>query len=379
MTTLGQITPVQRPGARVMPQFRKVLPHAGAEAEARGWSAVAGHLAVPRFLGCTWLTRHGIVSYEHVFDSGTCKLLLGDVLGEADRDPSKVPVVEVLIDSICRDLCTAAERTGRPGRLAECVPALYADRLRPGGRLDQWYLSPGRASCLAMAGTAIDAPVDLRDLSGYELRVNGRNLRFDLARAVAGIRDDLAPDSRWLTALTQGDPTEPNIAAPLCWLDFEHAGRNTLAGEAANLLWYLLGMGGWLVPRYQPDVYARTMRLVLAPVVTPVIDHMDASTRHHHVEISYTWAAGPGRHAAIRRLAGWLQGDLATALGCTPSGVHALLRPFLLVRMLGVIPVSHLTSADAFLILAKLAQNSDPGTSLGEFACTAKSATTEGA
>jgi len=29
----------------------------------------------------------------------------------------------------------------------------------------------------------------------------------------------------------------------MCWLDFEHAGRNALAGDVANFLWYLLGMG----------------------------------------------------------------------------------------------------------------------------------------
>ncbi|MFH9727479.1 hypothetical protein ACH4M4_31570 [Streptomyces sp. NPDC017254] len=72
-----------------------------------------------------------------------------------------------------------------------------------------------------------------------------------------------APDRRRLAGLTPGDPTEPNIADPLCWLDFEFAGRNTVAGEAANLIWYLLALGGWLVPRYQPDVYARTFRLAL--------------------------------------------------------------------------------------------------------------------
>ncbi|WP_327349559.1 hypothetical protein OG772_17805 [Streptomyces sp. NBC_01321] len=85
----------------------------------------------------------------------------------------------------------------------------------------------------------------------------------------------LAPDRRWPAGLTQGDPTEPNIADPLCWLDFEFAGRNTAAGEAANLLWYLMALGGWLVPRYQPDVYARTLRLALQPQSRPRIEHLE--------------------------------------------------------------------------------------------------------
>ncbi|MER7540721.1 hypothetical protein ABTX77_39020 [Streptomyces sp. NPDC097704] len=39
--------------------------------------------------------------------------------------------------------------------------------------------------------------------------------------------------------------------------------------QAANLLWYLMALGSWLVPRYQPDVYVRTLRLALPPPVPP--------------------------------------------------------------------------------------------------------------
>jgi ADP-ribose pyrophosphatase YjhB (NUDIX family) len=73
-----------------------------------------------------------------------------------------------------------------------------------------------------------------------------------------GLRSALAGHARWTTVITQGDPTEPNIAEPLCWLDFEHAGRNALASDVANFLWYLLAMGGWLVAAYQPSTYERT-------------------------------------------------------------------------------------------------------------------------
>ena len=91
---------------------------------------------------------------------------------------------------------------------------------------------------------------------------------------------------RWITAITQGDVTEPNIAEPnitdpACWLDFEHAGRNVLAGDVANLLWYLLGMGGWLVPAYQPEVYARTLRAPVPPVATPFVDCLRAVSYTH--------------------------------------------------------------------------------------------------
>ncbi|HUY47270.1 MAG TPA: NUDIX domain-containing protein, partial [Streptosporangiaceae bacterium] len=125
----------------------------------------------------------------------------------------------------------------------------------------------------------------------------------------------------------------------LCWLDFEHAGRNALAGDIANFLWYLLGMGGWLVPAYQAEVYARTLCMPVPPAAVPVIDHLRVTTRH--VEIDYTWRVGAGRHAALAALLHRLAGDLGAVLA--PAGdMAAALRPFLVVRVLGVIPLRQL-------------------------------------
>jgi hypothetical protein len=354
--------------------FRKVLPQAQAEMEVRGWNAVARHLTVPRLLESAQTGEQGIVTYEHVFETGRCQLLLGDVISAADHGMIRVARVNALIDAVCRELCLAAEHTGRPGRLDECVSALYSSRLREGGRIDQWYLhSPGPS---AISETA-DGPTDLRDFSGWDLRVNDRTYTFDLPGVIAAIRGELSPANQWLTALTQGDPTEPNIAEPLCWLDFEHAGRNVLVGEMANLLWYLLGMGGWLVPRYQPAIYARTLRLALPPVTAPVIGDVDISVHRRCAELRYTWRTGPGRQAAIKRLLTWLTGDLGAALGCAPTDMAELLRPFLIMRILGVIPGRSLDRMDALLMLVKVAEASNPEMVLSEFASTTVHTTPE--
>ena len=143
--------------------------------------------------------------------------------------------------------------------------------------------------------------------------MNGRRYVFDLPGVIAAVRRELLQATLWLTALTQGDPTEPNIAEPLCWLDFEHAGRNVLAGDVANLLWYLLGMGGWLVPRYQPATYARTLRLALPPVTVPASTAWMSRFHRQCAELTYTWSTGPGRQAAIERPLTWLDGDLGAA------------------------------------------------------------------
>lgn len=155
---------------------------------------------------------------------------------------------------------------------------------------------------------------------------------------------------------TQGDPTEPNIADPLCWLDFTLAGLNTLPGEAANLLWYLMGLGGWLVPTYQPDTYQRTMRLALPPLTTPRITHLYHHPRLRHLDIHYEWNTGPGRRAA-----------LTTALQALPDIPWHDLRPFLTLRVLGVVRPWPITTTDTLLLLVKAAELHQTSSNATEF------------
>lgn len=235
--------------------FRKILPPDRARREVAGWRAVATMFPVPRLRDIRDVEDGCEVVYEDVFASGRCRWLLADSINSADRHPGDAGAVRALVDRVCDDLLTAAEATGVTARLEECVPDLYAERLVPGGRLDRWYTCPPRPAWV------IDGQrLDLGDLASRTWVVDGHALGCGWPAALTGLRSVLAGHTRWATAITQGDVTEPNITDPLCWLDFEHAGRNALAGDVANFLWYLLGMGGWLVPAYQPEVYARTLR-----------------------------------------------------------------------------------------------------------------------
>ncbi|MEE1806715.1 hypothetical protein [Streptomyces sp. BE133] len=336
--------------------FRKTLPTARANAEEFGWLQVAGRLQVPALLERTRHDAHtDVITYENVFASGRCRLLLGDLIALADHGHAPTSDVADLIDAVCDDLITAAAATGRTTALSACVPALYADRIRPGGRVDDWYLNQN----LTVTDTHTGERIPLHALTGYTATVNGTPLQLDVPAAINTARTALHFDSQWTSAITQGDPTEPNIAVSAvgaCWLDFEHAGRNTLAGEIANLLWYLLALGGWLVPTYQHDVYTRTMTLHLPPTVTPTIERAELSTRHRQLHLHYTWPTGPGRQTALTRLLARITTDLGDAADL-PSGrqLHAL-GPFLTLRILGVIPPRLLTPTDLLLLLAKLAQ-----------------------
>ncbi|MEU1486022.1 hypothetical protein [Streptomyces sp. NPDC005752] len=325
----------------------------------RGWSQLASRIEVPALRGRPALPGRHLLAYEDVFASGRCELLLGDLIALADRDPEELPRLARLVGGVCHDLRAAADETGKVVPLAECVPDLYLDRIRPGGRLDRWYTR--RDLPITLPHTAVTLTV--HELASYTVTANGRPLTLNVAKTIGSVRHALSPDRRWPTGLTQGDPTEPNIADPLCWLDFEFAGRNTIAGEAANLLWYLMALGGWLVPRYQPDVYARTLRLALPSYTRPRIDHLELDATTRHIDIQYTWSTGPGRHAAI---AGALHGL------CGQGGIGMdELRAFFALRILGVIPAARLTGHDLLLVLVKLAESQHPGTELGTFLPTA--------
>ncbi|MFF4285622.1 MULTISPECIES: hypothetical protein [Streptomyces] len=342
--------------ATVPGPFRKTLPTARAQSEELGWRQIAGHFEVPALLQRTGLDDDtDVITYENVFASGRCRLLLGDLIALADHGHAPTGEVAGLIDAVCDDLVTAATTSGRTTALSACVPGLYADRIRPGGRLDTWYQDPS----LTVTDTHTGAPTPLRALTGYAVTVNDTPLLLDVPAAIHAARSALHPDGQWTSALTQGDPTEPNIAASAtgaCWLDFEYAGRNTLAGEIANLLWYLLALGGWLVPTYQRDVYHRTLPLHLPPAATPTIEHAELSTRHRRLDLHHTWSTGPGRRTALSRLLARITTDLGDAAGLAHGRQLQALGPFLTLRILGVIPPHLLSPGNLLLLLAKLAQ-----------------------
>jgi hypothetical protein len=122
-------------------------------------------------------------------------------------------------------------------------------------------------------------------------------------------------------------------------------------------------MGGWLVPTYQPATYARTVREPRPPLAHPIVEHVHVGCGR--IELDYVWALGPGRLAALEVLLRRLSGDLGAAI-VTGGDVTDVLRPFLAVRILGVIPLGRMNGLDALLCFAKLAEILDRGLALVE-------------
>ncbi|WP_433501728.1 hypothetical protein ACQP1K_29265 (plasmid) [Sphaerimonospora sp. CA-214678] len=333
--------------------FRKTMPLKRAHRELEGWRSIRGHLPVAALLGGHAAPggRRTLI-YEDVFATGRCTRLLADVIADADRDPAQAPAATALVDAICDNWAQAATTTGRTAPIGQCRPGLYAARLAPGGRLDTWY---GRMPPIVVDTGAATTTV---------------NLPARLAR----LRTDLAADRRCPTAVTQGDPTEPNIAAPMRWLDYEHAGRNALAGEAATLLWYLLAMGGWLVPRYKPVTYARTVHAPGRPL-PPAVTYLHVQDGQVHIAAQVR--AGVGRNAAIAALLRRLHGDIGELICGPHRDPLAAMRAWLAVRILGVIPITRMTYPDAAVCLLKLVQVLHSGTRLDDFAATDQSSPRE--
>jgi hypothetical protein len=325
--------------------FRKTLPPELADLEQAGWARVAHLLPVPDLIERIDNGQQQMLVYEDVFASGRCQHLLADAITAADSDPTRTPAVVDLIDGICDTWMRLADHTGRIAPLHECVTALYGDRLQPGGRLDTWYGS-------------MPAQTIVTEHGAYNMH---------LPAILDRLRATLPASSVWPTAITQGDPTEPNIADPICWLDFEHAGRNTIAGEVAVLLWYLLGMGGWLVPAYQPRTYAQTLRQRGHGSVPPSVTHL---TRGDRIEVEFTYRARAGRQAAINTLTQRVHGDIGTLLAPTGVDPDTALRHWLALRILGVIPLSGMSHADRAVCLGTLAHALDPQISIRDITIT---------
>jgi hypothetical protein len=103
-------------------------------------------------------------------------------------------------------------------------------------------------------------------------------------------------------------------------------------------------------------------------VTVPAITDLRIDHHERHIRAAYAWHAGTGRQAAITRVSQWIHGPLGTAAQLRPGAELAQLRGFLALRILGVIPPTRLTPAEALLTVIKLAESQHPATSLHMFA-----------
>lgn len=223
------------------------------------------------------------------------------------------------------------------------VGKLYRDRAAPGGRLDRYYA--GRD--LPLTGT--DTGPKTSDLARTGLYVNGRHYKLDWSGTLAWLRN--AFDSPVWSAISQGDPTDSNLAVPLAWFDYDTAGRNAIAGEIANFSFHTAVLGGWLVPLLNPKAFAlhpTTFDRVL--VNTPRIT---AHLREGVLHIRFLDRLSFARRLALSRY--WELFVHLIAARYFPAGaLSEALRPYLVMRIIGVFNLTHMTLEQRLYLLAKL-------------------------
>ena len=165
-------------------------------------------------------------------------------------------------------------------------------------------------------------------------------------RILDRLREHFAADEPVWAALTQGDPTDVNLAHPLAWLDYDTAGMSSLLGEFANFLWYTTALGGWLAPTYNPDAFAdHPATNTHLAANRPKLYWAAVDTRTRTIHIDYNSTSAPARQAAAALY--WQNLVEPTAADLWPDqDLGVLLRPYLAMRILAVYNLADLSPHD---------------------------------
>lgn len=336
--------------------FVKVVPRrAEAAAQLAGHRRLREHYRIPRLLAHYTIGRLTVLIFDrHGTDTPDTGLLL-DEINTADRtgDTSQL---DNYLTSILGTYSYAIDATRARVRQDVTVSKLYGDRAQPGGRLDSYYAAD--APILLLPGQEELRPSDLRHTV---LVVNRRVHRLDFASILADLRRFFVPSRQVWTALTQGDPTDVNLGTGPVWFDHDTGGPNALAGEFACFLWYQFVQGGWLVPTYNPAAFVdhpATLDLRTRTMPTVQVRRDGRSV----IAIDYSYAPSPARRHVMSRYLQELVRPLAAQIEV--ADVLEWLRPYLVMRILGVYNIGELSPSDAALSLALLAETLSPHTEL---------------
>ncbi|MDT9683706.1 hypothetical protein RND61_16785 [Streptomyces sp. TRM76323] len=322
---------------------------AEAREEIQGHARLAGHYRAPTLHTHLRVPGGHLLAYERL-PGGTDQGLLLDLLN-TDEPSDDLNGYMDRLTATYRDVILT---TAKPTDPAHVVRKLYWDRAMPGGRLDAYYAGKD----FTVADGLIDVPVSL--LGTYTLRINGRRHHLDWATTLRRLRAHFTATEPVWAALTQGDPTDVNLARPLAWLDFDTAGMNSVPGEFANFLWYTAALGGWLVPTYNPAAFTdHPAALTRVPANAPQLRRADVDSATNTIHIGYAPRLSAPRRVAVA--AYWQQLVRPVAERLWPGlDLARLLRPYLAMRILAVYDLAGLTPEDRLVLLARLAEALSP-------------------
>ncbi|MGW2472422.1 hypothetical protein [Streptomyces sp. NPDC001665] len=327
-------------------------------AEVRGHARLDQHYRVPTLHAHLRVPGGRLLAYERL-PGGTDHGLLLDLFN-ADEPSSDLRAHMDQLTAAYREAILATARPTDPTRV---VRKLYWDRAAPSGRLDEYY--GGRD--FPIADDLIDVPVSRLDT--YTLNINGRRHHLDWVATLRWLQAHFAATEPVWAALTQGDPTDVNLAHPLAWFDYDTAGMNSIPGEFANFLWYASALGGWLVPTYNPAAFAdHPATFARVPENTPELRRADIEHTTSTLHIDYAPQLAATRRAAVATYWNQLVRPVADRLW-PGADLANLLRPYLVMRILGVYDLAELALPDRLVLLARLAEAMSPAFDPATYFC----------
>jgi hypothetical protein len=318
---------------------------AEARAEVSGHRALSPHYRIPALHARLRVPGGYLLLYERLPGGPDSGLFL-DLLNATHPTPELTGYLDDLTTRYRRTILATARRTS-PNHL---VRKLYWDRAAPGGRLDHYYA----AGDLTLTDGTTTIPAT--DLAHYTLTVNGHRRHLDWTATLTHLRTHFSASTPVWAAITQGDPTDVNLAHPLAWLDFDTGGPNSIAGEFANFLWYTTVLGGWLVPTYNPAAFTDHPAIFThLPVNTPTLHHAHFDTGTQTIRLAYKLLLSPPRRLAAATY--WHQLVLPVAARLWPGqNLAGVLRPYLAMRILAVYNLANLAPPHRLLLLARLVE-----------------------
>ncbi|GAA3925270.1 hypothetical protein GCM10022244_38460 [Streptomyces gulbargensis] len=331
---------------------------AEAREEIRGHARLSRHYRVPALHAHLRVPGGHLLTYERL-PGGTDQGLLLDLLN-ADEPSSDLRSYMDELTAAYREVILT---TAWPTEPTHVVRKLYWDRAAPGGRLDTYYAGKD----FLVADDLIDIPVSR--LGTYTLNINGCRHHLDWAASLRWLRAHFATAEPVWAALTQGDPTDVNLAHPLAWFDYDTAGMNSIPGEFANFLWYASALGGWLAPTYNPAAFAdHPATFDHVPANTPEIRRAEVDHTTSTIHIDYTPRVSAPRRTAVTAYWNQLVQPIADRLW-PGEDLANLLRPYLSMRILGVYNLADLALENRLVLLARLAEAMSPAFDPSTYFC----------
>lgn len=320
--------------------IKRMPNHAEARAEERGRASIQPFFTLPRLYVRFRLFGASYLVYERWGQESGPKMLL-DLLNEGTE--------RAVADYLTQ--LTAAYRKAMLRSAALVSPTmlvgkLYQDRATPGGRLESYYAD----RTFEIGG------VPVNELAHYELVINGRKRKLDWRATLSWLAAWSHDETAQWSAITQGDPTDVNLAVPFTVFDYDTAGRNAVIGEFVNFSWYTGFLGGYLVPKLNPGAFQGSPKTFeLVSLNAPVVHAIKADREGRRLSVDLTWRPSAVRRSAVQAYWNDLVAPVWKQLA-EREDINRAMRPYLALRIIGVFNLAELDQTDALALLACLAE-----------------------